>query len=236
MIEAAIAKEVAKEVAEVAKTAVSEVGKLPDKIGNLSELKNLPDKISCLEEVVQSKSDVSFAPDKCVSQFGEQKDIFTKTDCNEQMQKNFNVESKTDIEKQEIADNAAREYNEKYYPYERAIRKGVDGVTMTPNGGVSFEQSDAIYTDAAGNKGIVSIEATGNRTADFDKANEKMGLSETPDGYVWHHMDNYDVKSNTITMQLVKDDAHNAAKPHAGGCAQYDAVHGPSYNPARKDT
>lgn len=49
MIEAAIAKEVAKEVAEVAKTAVSEVGKLPDKLGGQSEVRGLADKIGRVE-------------------------------------------------------------------------------------------------------------------------------------------------------------------------------------------
>ena len=138
-------------------------------------------------------------------------------------------------EQQEIADAAAQEYNDKYHPCDRAIRKGVDGVSETKNGGVSFENSSAIYVDSDGNKACVSIEATGNRTSDFDAANRAFGLSETPYGYVWHHVDDYDVKSNTITMQLVKDEAHNAAKPHSGGCAQYDAVNGPTYNPPKKE-
>lgn len=145
------------------------------------------------------------------------------------------TETKTDVEKQEIADAAAREYNAKYRPFDRAVQKGIDGVTETPNGGVSFENSDAIFIDEDGKKGVVSIEATGNRSKDFEAANKQMGLAETPEGYVWHHVDDYDVKTNTITMQLVKDEAHNMTKPHAGGCAQYDAVNGPSYNPPRKD-
>ena len=61
-----------------------------------------------------------------------------------------------------------------------------------------------------------------------------MELKEVPEDYVWHHVDDYDVESGTITLELVEDEAHNAAKPHSGGCAQYDAVNGPSYNPARK--
>lgn len=60
MIEAAIAKEVAKEVAEVAKTAVSEVGKLPDKLGGVSELKSLTDKLS-VERTEQIPSKAKFA-------------------------------------------------------------------------------------------------------------------------------------------------------------------------------
>lgn len=134
------------------------------------------------------------------------------------------------LEQQAIADQKAREYNDKYQPYERAQKKGLYDVERTANGGVSFEHSRAIYKDAAGNKAVVSIQATGKRTKDFDAANAAAGLAETPDGYVWHHRDDYDVKTNTVTLELVTAEAHNATKPHSGGCAQYDAVHGPTYN------
>lgn len=137
-------------------------------------------------------------------------------------------------EKQRIADQAAQEYNAKTNPYDRALEKGIDGVKKTDNGGVSFSDTDAIYIKEDGTKCIVKIEATGNRTKDFDAANAAMGLEETPDGYVWHHVDDYNVEDGTITLELVTDEAHNASKPHSGGCAQYDAVNGPSYNPPRK--
>ncbi len=137
-------------------------------------------------------------------------------------------------EKQEIADKAAQDYNEQYKPYDRAVEKGLEGIKKTDNGGVSFEDSPYIYINDNGDKAVVVIKATGNRSADFDAANAAFGLDKTPDGYVWHHIDDYNVKDGTITLQLVKDDAHNATKPHSGGCAQYDAVNGPSYNPPRK--
>lgn len=35
-------------------------------------------------------------------------------------------------------------------------------------------------------------------------------------------------------MELVMDEAHNASKPHSGGCAQYDSVNGPTYNKKRR--
>jgi len=134
-------------------------------------------------------------------------------------------------EKQDVADKTAQDYNERFRPVERTIQKGYADVVKTPNGGVSFEKSAALYKN-----GITQIEATGSRSRDFDAANAKLGLSETPEGYVWHHVDDYDVKNNTITMQLVREGAHNASIPHAGGCSQYDAVHGPTYNPAGKDS
>ena len=44
----------------------------------------------------------------------------------------------------------------------------------------------------------------------------------------------FSVEKNTITMELVMDGAHNASKPHSGGCAQYDNVNGPTYNKKRR--
>lgn len=145
------------------------------------------------------------------------------------------IDDLTNKEKQDIANQVARRYNEKYYPYERAQQKGYTDVIQTENGGVSFEESEALYVTEDGTSGIVVIEATGSRTKDFSLANEALGLKDTPDGYVWHHVDDYDVKTNCLTLQLVKDEAHHASKPHLGACAQYDAVNGPSYNPTRKD-
>jgi len=136
---------------------------------------------------------------------------------------------------QEVADDAAQSYNSKYDPYNRSVQKGVDNVKQTDNGGVSFEDSDSIYTTEDGRKAVVVIQATGNRDRDFDQANKALGIDKEPDGYVWHHVDNYNVKDNTFTLQLVKDEAHNASKPHSGGCAQYDAVYGSSYNPPKKE-
>ncbi len=142
-----------------------------------------------------------------------------------------NVTEIKDIkELQSIADKAAKDYNDKYHPFERAQKKGITGVEKTSNGGVSFENSSDIYKNEKGEKAVVQIKATGSRSKDFDAANKAAGLKETPDGYVWHHRDDYDVKTNTFTLELVKEDAHNSTKPHSGGCAQYDAVHGSTYN------
>lgn len=145
------------------------------------------------------------------------------------------IDGKSIKECQDIANKAAQEYNEKYKPYDRAVNKGIEGVRRTKNGGVSFSESDSIYTTENGKKAVVRIEATGSRNDDFDKANAAIGLEKEPDGYVWHHVDDYDVKNNTITMELVKDEAHNASKPHSGGCAQYDSVNGSHYNPPKKE-
>ena len=141
------------------------------------------------------------------------------------------IEIKTSLQK--TADDAAIVYNKKYNPVKRAQKKGFIDVKETANGGISFEGSPYIYKND-GNDIIVNITATGNRSKDFNIANELSGLEETPEGYVWHHLDNYNVNDNSITLELVSQDAHNASKPHSGGCAQYDAVHGPTYNPIKK--
>ena len=105
--------------------------------------------------------------------------------------RSFNERKPGDLTEEEIktlqerADQVAREYNDKFSPYERACAKGIEGVTKTSNGGVSFENSNALYVAEDGKKGVVTIEATGNRSADFDKANKELGLPEKPDGYTW---------------------------------------------------
>ena len=134
---------------------------------------------------------------------------------------------------QDIANKTAQKYNAKYNPYEKAISKGYKKVKRTANGGVSFQGTEYIYYHN-GQEARKVIQATGNRNNDFKMANQAMGLSETPDGYVWHHLDDYNVEKNTITMELVMDEAHNASKPHSGGCAQYDSVNGPTYNKKKK--
>lgn len=130
---------------------------------------------------------------------------------------------------QDIANRAAQEYN----PTERAISKGYTGVKKTANEGVSFQGTSYMHT-INGVETKITIPATGTRSGDFDLANSMFKFDDTPDGYVWHHLDDYNVENNTFTLELVQKGAHNASKPHSGTCAQYDAVHGPSYNPPRK--
>ena len=132
-------------------------------------------------------------------------------------------------EQQRIADECAQKYNAEKNPYQVAIKKGVVGIQRTTNGGVSFANTGKIYVHN-GKKCIVSIQATGNRDKDFDLANKKMGLLREPDGYVWHHVDDYNVENNTLTLELVDETTHKKTLAHAGSCAQYDAVHGPTYN------
>ncbi|HEX8776136.1 MAG TPA: HNH endonuclease [Pyrinomonadaceae bacterium] len=61
-------------------------------------------------------------------------------------------------------------------------------------------------------KAEVDILYTGNRSDDFDLANEAAGFDDKPEGYSWHHHE------NGTTMQLVPTDIHKAVG-HTGGCA-----------------
>ena len=131
--------------------------------------------------------------------------------------------------KQRIANEAAKQYNVRYNPTQRAIDNGYVGVTTTKNGGVSFKGTEYVYR-VDGKEAIVRIKATGSRTRDFNAANQKVHLPDTPDGYVWHHVDNYNVRYNSFTIELITEEAHKASIPHSGACAQYDAVYGPTYN------
>jgi hypothetical protein len=53
---------------------------------------------------------------------------------------------------------------------------------------------------------------TGNYARDAAMANKAVGLKRTPNGYVWHHVE------NAKTMQLIPKEIHNAAR-HTGGAA-----------------
>jgi hypothetical protein len=53
---------------------------------------------------------------------------------------------------------------------------------------------------------------TGNYAKDAAMANKAVGLNRTPDGYVWHHVE------DTLKMQLVPQPIHDAAR-HTGGAS-----------------
>ena len=40
---------------------------------------------------------------------------------------------------------------------------------------------------------------------------------------------NYDVRTHTVTLELIDVDIHWQVLPHSGGCAQYKAVTGNLY-------
>ena len=97
-------------------------------------------------------------------------------------------------------------------PSAKAAFKGYPGIKTTPNGGPDFSGTPYLYKPKPGEKNIVEIDYKGGRRDDFKAANEKAGIpgTDAPEGYTWHHVDEYNPKTGKGTMQLVRSDAHEA--------------------------
>lgn len=118
-----------------------------------------------------------------------------------------------------------------YDPYGLAncwIAKHED-IFVSPNGGPIFGQSHLFQQDGVLN--TVTIALTGSRGTDFSNANAAAGLprSMTPEGYTWHHVDDFSAESGTSTMQLVKSNVHSDTLPHNGSVSQYERATGTKY-------
>jgi hypothetical protein len=119
---------------------------------------------------------------------------------------------------------------------EKLQKRGYAGVRVTKNGGLDYSDSNALYLDPDRLKPngevvqpIVEIRYTGDYQKDFEVASlAGFGQKSTPNGYVWHHLDDYDPATNTGTMQLVQKRAHNGIA-HNGGVSQYKTATGNSY-------
>ncbi|OOO00703.1 MAG: hypothetical protein ATN35_06040 [Epulopiscium sp. Nele67-Bin004] len=126
---------------------------------------------------------------------------------------------------QNAADNKSYNYNTPRNPAKKAAAKGYPGVGSTSNNGLDYSNSSYLYQDGLN---VCNITLTGNRENDFSIANQKGGYSETPIGYTWHHVDNFNVATGEATLILVETAAHRSI-PHAGSCAQYKAILGTAY-------
>jgi hypothetical protein len=114
-------------------------------------------------------------------------------------------------------------------PASRAAEKGYSDISTTLNGGPTLAGSDHLYPAGEGQRSVVKIKLTGSRRADEKLANELGGFTEAPDGYMWHHVDDFDPPTGTSSLELVKDGAHRATYPHSGSVAQYQRFHGKPY-------
>ncbi|MBT2298676.1 RHS domain-containing protein [Pseudomonas fluorescens] len=89
--------------------------------------------------------------------------------------------------------------------------------------GVDFTGSSDLFPTTGSQKNIVTIKMQGARGRDFTQAFKEAGISKkTATGYTWHHVDDFNPKTGTTTMQLVKTAAHEATFPHGGSVAQYE--------------
>ena len=106
------------------------------------------------------------------------------------------------------------------------------GVVRTPNGGVDFTRSPDLYPIRAGQKNIVKIKYTGSRRRDNAASNMAAGIGTSqkpPSKYSWHHLDDYNPATNEGTMQLIRQETHEATYFHKGGVKQYEDATGTTY-------
>jgi hypothetical protein len=114
-------------------------------------------------------------------------------------------------------------------PASRAAEKGYPGIGTTANGGPTFVGTDYLYPAARGQQSVVRIGLTGSRRNDKVLANEAGGFTEKPEGYTWHHVDDFDPQSGMSSLELVDECAHVATNRHTGSVAQYEKHHGVRY-------
>jgi RHS repeat-associated protein len=89
--------------------------------------------------------------------------------------------------------------------------------------GVDFTGSPDLFPTTGKQQNIVTIQMQGRRSRDFTQAFKQAGISKKDaTDYTWHHVDDFDAKTGTTTMQLVKTKAHEATFPHGGSVSQYE--------------
>lgn len=118
----------------------------------------------------------------------------------------------------------------------RAAEKGYPGVQVTQNGGPTFANTDYLFPVQEGQQNVITLELTGSRRLDFKAANKAAGLqdlvppgADSPSGYVWHHVDDFNPVTGTSTLELVERGPHNATIPHTGSVNQWERLHGVPY-------
>lgn len=121
----------------------------------------------------------------------------------------------------------ARAYNKAGQPGKPPI--SANGLTPDFAGNPSW-----LYPVTGNQKNIVKIKLSGKRKGtdgDFHRANIEAGFPTTkaPEGYTWHHMDDFDPKTGESTMQLVKRIDHEGSLPHTGSVKQMENYTGVKY-------
>lgn len=125
---------------------------------------------------------------------------------------NFNRYAYTNNNPYRYIDPDGRNAYEKFKALGLLVRNG--SLAVHPKTGVPFKGGFPDFSSVATH--TVSIKQTGG-VSDFAAANLAAGLSETPKGSTWHHVE------DGTTMQLVPTDIH-AKTGHSGGAALAKAV------------
>jgi hypothetical protein len=106
------------------------------------------------------------------------------------------------------------------FPADIAVARGYSGIETTANGGPTFVGTTHLYPAAESQSNVVDIRLTGSRRRDFKAANATAGFAKTPDGYTWHHVDDFNPATGMGSLELVEKRAHKATSPHSGSVAQ----------------
>src|SRR5690348_15203444 len=76
--------------------------------------------------------------------------------------------------------------------------------------GPTFAGTDHLYPAGQGQRSVVPIRLTGSRRADEKLANAAGGFTGTPNGYTWHHVDDFNPQSGMGSVELIDEDTHKA--------------------------
>ncbi len=136
--------------------------------------------------------------------------------------------------KQTVADLAVADYNQKYNPVERGETNGLENLKKTTNGGVDFSESDYILKNENGDIAEVQIKPTGSRSKDATAVKHVLkengfdvsGMTGKNREYSIYVLDDYDVATDKMTVQVVQSDARKKIGPHAGAAKQYGMLNG----------
>lgn len=121
--------------------------------------------------------------------------------------------------------------NMRSFFYSRAYNRGTlpnfpplsaNGLTPDYSGNPTW-----LFPVTGNQRNIVRIRMTGTRNRDFRLANIAAGFPGSlpplgPNGeqYTWHHMDDFDPRTDECTMQLVRRIEHERTIPHTGSFRQ----------------
>ncbi|MCX8745754.1 HNH endonuclease [Snodgrassella sp. B3882] len=100
------------------------------------------------------------------------------------------------------------------FDHSKTVKHADGSVSYTDKKGNTVKYNVGGYPDFSpySKKDVEVPGMNGNYSHDSALANKQAGLSSTPDGYVWHHVE------DGKTMQLIPKNIHNKF-PHTGGAS-----------------
>jgi RHS repeat-associated protein len=118
----------------------------------------------------------------------------------------------------------------KFDPNKPALKNANLDIASSRNGNApDFNGTPHLYVTQPGELNIVNVRLTGSYSGDFFEANAAAHLKETPTGYMWHHLDDFNSNTGKATLQLVKKDVHTKTIPYTGSVKQYENTKGTTY-------